>query len=101
MVVNYKSNLAMGLQSSHRFKDFACSCRIRGFSIKKILDNLTKLKFARLSINLGGGGQPDFSDFSDFSDPDFEKISFHIGKIGKKFFANIILSDHFRAYVAS
>ena len=46
----------------------------------------------------GGGGQPDFSDFSD---PDFGKINFHIGKIGKQFFANISLPDHFRAYVAS
>ena len=46
----------------------------------------------------GGGGQPDFSDFSD---PDFGKINFHIGKIGKQFFANISFPDHFRAYVAS
>ena len=46
----------------------------------------------------GGGGQPDFSDFSD---PDFGKINFHIGKIGKTFFANISLPDHFRAYVDS
>ena len=46
----------------------------------------------------GGGGQPDFSDFSD---PDFGKINFHIGKIGKQFFANISLPDHFRAYVDS
>ena len=45
-----------------------------------------------------GGGQPDFSDFSD---PDFGKINFHIGKIGKQFFANISLPDHFRAYVDS
>ena len=42
-----------------------------------------------------GGGQPDFSD------PDFGKINFHIGKIGKQFFANISLPDHFRAYVDS
>ena len=46
----------------------------------------------------GGGGQPDFSDFSD---PDFGKINIHIGKIGKQFFANISLPDHFRAYVDS
>ena len=55
-----------------------------------------KVSIGRL-INWGGG-QPDFSDFSD---PDFGKINFHIGKIGKQFFANISLPDHFRAYVAS
>ena len=45
-----------------------------------------------------GGGQPDFSDFSN---PDFGKIHFHIGKIGRQFFANISLPDHFRAYIDS
>ena len=45
--------------------------------------------------NWGGGGQ------SGFSDPDFGKINFHIRKIGKQFFANISLPDHFRAHVAS
>ena len=34
----------------------------------------------------GGGGQPDFSD------PDFGKINFHIGKIGKQFFAKTPIS---------
>ena len=53
---------------------------------------------ARRAITITGGGQPDFSDFSD---PDFGKINFHIGKIGKQFFANISLPDHFRAYVDS
>ena len=50
------------------------------------------------SVEVLGGGQPDFSDFSD---PDFGKINFHIGEIGKQFFANISLPDHLRAYVAS
>ena len=48
-------------------------------------------------FNIGGGGgsQPDFSE------PDFGKINFHIGKIGKQFFADISLPDHPMAYVAS
>ena len=49
---------------------------------------LRSLKYWKIG---GGGGQPDFSDFPD---PDFGKINFHIGKIGKQFFANISLPDH-------
>ena len=44
----------------------------------------------------GAGGQPDLSDFPD---PDFGKINFHIRKIGKQFFANISLPDHFRTFL--
>ena len=74
----------------------------------KVLHSSTLLfAFTVLSLSLNylspplpfwGGGQPDFSDFSD---PDFGKINFHIGKIGKQFFANISHPDHFRAYVDS
>ena len=62
----------------------------------------SKMKvFANLAKFWGGGGGGGQPDFSDFSDPDFGKINFHIGKIGKQFFANISLPDHFRAYVDS